>query len=409
MTISLWSQRVHLAPSLVLLFTIGCAVEEGGASQEEPDGQAPGQGGEGGSSSPGDNGGNAGGGNTGFHDAGPGGSTPPLQNERADASLGGMGGAVAGPASAGIRKDICGTKAWVFTTEGIGRPELVAQSGDVNGNKHAFTFLEGPVWRAADATLLFSDFNTASALNSDKMGPPSLIWQLGTDGVVKPAFAEGSVRANGMAIDDAGNILVADHGVRGISRIAKDGKRATVTDNFENKAFNAPNDLATTSDGSVYFTDPTYNGQVDGRETPIGYEGVYRVAPDGQVQLIDRTLKRPNGITVSLDEKWLYVSSKDESTIYRYPLTSGAVGPKQPFITGQPTDGVTLDCAGNLYLAVPGKALRVFDPQGKQIWETLSRKPITNVAFGGPQHNVLYVTEQTGLHRIQMVTPGLPY
>lgn len=386
------------------------------ATEDESGGRGPldqGEGGNGGGDVQDDEGPDAGagaGGSAEAQDSGTGGSSTPPRNEPSDAgATGGSGGGQPPSASAGVRRQVCGSKTWSFTTQGIGQPEVVAQFGDLNGEKRNFTFLEGPVWRASDATLLFSDFNTGSPLNSDKLGPPTIIWQLGMDGVVKAAFAEAAIRANGMAIDDEGNILVADHGIRGVSRIAKDGKRSTVVDKFEDKAFNAPNDLVATSDGFIYFTDPTYNGQVDGRETPIGHEGVYRVAPDGKVSLIDKTLKRPNGITTSLDEKWLYVSSKDESTIYRYALTEGMLGTKQPFITGQGTDGVTLDCAGNLYLAVPGKALRVFDPEGNKIWETLSRKAITNVAFGGPEHNVLYVTEQTRLHRIQMVIPGLPY
>jgi gluconolactonase len=311
----------------------------------------------------------------------------------------------------GVRESICGTEPHEFVQMSQGDWEVVAESGSLDGVDTPFTFLEGPVWSDADGALYFSDFNRNSALNDDNLGAPSIIWKYDpADGSVTNAFPAGSIRANGMARDREGNILVADHGSRGIGKIAPDGTYSMIVDNFEGNVFNAPNDLVATSDGSIFFTDPSYNSGVDGRDTPIGHEGVYRIAPDGTVSLVASGLRRPNGITTSIDETWLYVVFKDESKVYRYPLENGVVtGEGEVWIERAPTDGVTVDCAGNLYLAVPGKQLRVYDTTGTKIWDLTGRQPMTNVAFGGAEHNEIYLTEQTRLLRRKLVTPGMPY
>ena len=175
------------------------------------------------------------------------------------------------------------------------------------------------------------------------------------------------------------------------------------------QTLNATNDLVLTSDGSIYFTDPTYGGQVDGRPTPLGFEGVYRLTPGGELQLIDDRLRRPNGVTVSPDERTLYVASKDEDTVFGYPLVDGVAGERSVFVENQSADGMAVDCAGTVYLAIPGEALRAFDPSGQKVWEALPGASLTNLAFGGPNRDVLYATERDRLHRIQMVTPGMPY
>jgi len=320
-----------------------------------------------------------------------------------------------GPSTAsgdGVRADVCGTDPVPFVKESQGDWEVIAEAGMLDGEMVAFTFLEGPVWSDDDGALYFSDFNKNSALNEDDLGAPTIIWKYDpATGSVTNAFPEGSIRANGMARDKDGNILVADHGSRGIGKIARDGTYTIIADTFEGSPFNAPNDLVATSDGSIYFTDPAYNSGVDGRDRPIGHEGVYRIAPTGDVELIQEGLRRPNGITTSLDERWLFVSFKDESKIYRYPLhETGQAGEGAIFIERQATDGVTLDCAGNLYLAVPGKRIAAFNPDtGEKIWEPGGRRSVTNLAFGGAAHNELYITEHTRLLRRTLTTPGMPY
>ena len=317
-------------------------------------------------------------------------------------------GDVGAPPTGTLRSRICGDQAWTFDGSGSGEVELIAEAGTIDGESQAFSFLEGPVWY--DSALHFSDFNRASPLDDDDQGPPTIVWRLGEDGGVTARWPEGSVRSNGMAVDESGALHVSDHAARGITKVAPDGTRSVLVDAYMGDTLNATNDLVLTSDGTIYFTDPTYNSQVDGRPKPLGFEGVYRLLPDGTLELVDDRLRRPNGITVSPDERTLYVASKDENVVYQYPLSpTGEVGERSEFVRSQSTDGMAVDCAGNIYLAVPGKALRAFDPTGNKIWERLSRKSLTNVAFGGPNNDILYVTEQKKLHRIQMPIPGMPY
>jgi gluconolactonase len=383
---------------LTLTLSTGCTATEPGG---DPDASTPATDADAGADSsapaPGDAGRDA---NAG-EDAAP---TPEDAGADADAPLDDAGA----PPQGTLRARICGDQPWAFTGEGAGEVELVAERGTIGGTEQAFAFLEGPVWY--DGALHFSDFNTSSPLAADDQGPPTIVWRLGEDGGVAAAWPEATVRSNGMAVDEAGALHVSDHAARGITRVGADGARAVLVDAYMGETLNATNDLVLTSDGSIWFTDPTYGSQVDGRPTPLGFEGVYRLRPDGTLDLIDDRLRRPNGITVSPDERTLYVASKDENTVFAYPISaSGEVGERSVFVDRQSTDGMAVDCAGNVYLAVPGKALRAFDPAGNKIWERLSRKALTNVAFGGPDHDVLYVTEQKKLHRIQMPLPGMPY
>jgi gluconolactonase len=146
---------------------------------------------------------------------------------------------------------------------------------------------------------------------------------------------------------------------------------------------------------------------------------LYRIAPGtNAVSVIDATLSEPNGVTLSLDESTLYVTSNNG--IYRYPVRAdGSTGTGVVFVQGVTGDGMTIDCAGNLYVAVVNTPnVVVLSPAGAQLGQlsvpTGSVQAVTNAAFGGPDHKTLYITAlgsgmQKSLFQIALSVPGMPY
>src|ERR1700726_3862232 len=114
-------------------------------------------------------------------------------------------------------------------------------------------------------------------------------------------------------MDHEGRLISCEHGDRRISVLTKGGGKRTLVDNYQGKRLNSPNDLCYKSNGDLYFTDPPY-GMEKGWDDPareMDFCGVYRVTPEGKVNLLTKELARPNGICFSPDESTLYVSNSD--------------------------------------------------------------------------------------------------
>jgi gluconolactonase len=226
--------------------------------------------------------------------------------------------------------------------------------------------------------------------------------------------------SNGLAIDTAGNLLLAAHDVGGISSVTLPGgviMRGGQT--RDGMRFNSPNDLVLRNDGNVYFTDPDFqspSGRIQGGTR------VYRIAPPagaGAISVVDESLDNPNGVTLSPDGNTLYIAGS--GTLRAFTLDSAGV-PTFAFDSAtrlEVADGMTVDCAGNVY-AVENAArrIRVFDPAGVLMGtigpDGFDNQGLTNVAFGGPNRTTLFVSSfsqaQTGgLYSIELNVPGLPY
>ena len=121
--------------------------------------------------------------------------------------------------------------------------------------------------------------------------------------------------ANGLNINQAGQLLLCQHGDRRVALLASDNTFETVADRYRGKRFNSPNDLTVHSDGSIYFTDPPFGlrKQYSYKEYKLGYSVVFRIAPNGDVSLIAKQFDRPNGVTLSPDETILYVGNKNRN------------------------------------------------------------------------------------------------
>ena len=201
-----------------------------------------------------------------------------------------------------------------------------------------------------------------------------------------------------------------------MARLEPDHKFATVAGRFEGRRFNSPNDVVVRSTGDVYFTDPPYG--FEGVEKTvfreIPWSGVYRRTAAGEVQLLTKELKFPNGIAFSPDEKLLYVSNSDpERAIWMaYDVTAkGGLAHGRVFYDatalvkagkkGLP-DGLKIDAHGNLFAGGPGGVL-VFSPGAKLLGTIVTGEPTANDAFGD-DGSVLYMTAHDKLCRIHLKT-----
>jgi gluconolactonase len=228
---------------------------------------------------------------------------------------------------------------------------------------------------------------------------------------------------NGEALDPQGRLVWCASPDGTIVRLEKDGSRTVLADKYEGKRFNGPNDLAIRSDGAIYFTDSDFGlrGSSKSPQKELTFNGVYLVK-DGKTSLLidDKTLGGfPNGVTLSPDEKYLYLTSSFKKMM-RYELKAdGTLGEGKTFFEGGEgiVDGMKTDRNGNLYStggAGPG-AIRVSSPEGKQlgvIHLPISHKEprqqicATNVAFGDADGKSLFITACTNLYRIRVKVAG---
>lgn len=282
-----------------------------------------------------------------------------------------------------------------------------------------YTWAEGPVWVKQGGYLLFSDV-PKNTIHRWKRGEGVKPWMTpsGLAGPIPAGIREAG--ANGLAIDKDGTLVMADSGTRAIARVDLKTRRKTiVVDRYDGKRFNSCNDLAIGQHGKIYFTDPPY-GLAEGDTSPLkelDFNGVFHVAPDGEVGLVANTLKRPNGIALAPNFGTLYVSMSDpdrphilafELAMDGTAMDEGRVfhdfkdvlGDKMP---GLP-DGLKVDKAGRLFASGPG-GIYVLSPAGKRLGLISTGKAIANCAFG-EDGKTLFLTSSDMVARVRLKTSG---
>lgn len=277
-----------------------------------------------------------------------------------------------------------------------------------------FMFTEGPLWRAEGGPhLLFSDVR----------GNAIYKWDAGSGEVSdfrKPVFEgeyeEGRyVGSNGLTRDPQGRLIICEHGNRRILRIEQDNAETVIAERYNSKRLNSPNDIVYKSDGWAYFTDPPYGlaGLDDDPAKELDFNGIYRLGPDGELELLNDKQTRPNGLGFSPDEKTLYVANsdaahkvwmaygvKDDGTLDEGRVFADATSETAE---GLP-DGLKLDKQGNLYLTGPG-GVWIYNPEGKHLGSIQPEEVPANVAWGD-DGKTLYMTARTGLYRIALNAEG---
>lgn len=259
---------------------------------------------------------------------------------------------------------------------------------------------EGPVW--INDALYFSDFIFTDGFSSR-------IQKLGADGVVTTAIEDSG--SNGLAVDNKGLLVAGTHKYKGLSLFnPATGERALIVDQYNGNVFNSPNDIAIAKDGTIYFTDPAFQRDA----APGGQEitGVYRVATDGTVTLVDGSISNPNGISLSPADDVLYVAGGGENGFLRaYPIVDGIPQQGKDLVANVTVpDGMAVDCLGNIYVTEhTARRLRVFTPAGEQIAQAETDANITNAAFGGAEGKTLYLTGAGSLWKIELDITGSAY
>lgn len=262
------------------------------------------------------------------------------------------------------------------------------------------TFIEGAVWFQERNTLFFSDFQIRDAASNFN----GRILSYTPGGACQEFIASSGT--NGLVIGLDGNLLGARHSDQTLTRFDLETKQTSVlVPNFNGSPFNSPNDIAIRSDGNLYFTDPNY---MLGNRTSVLPMQTYRRDPSGALSVID-TAGSPNGITLSPDETHLYLShlgGPNDVVVFDVDA-SGAISNRQPFANVS-SDGMAIDCAGNLYTTQAQTGVTVFDPNGNRLG-TLAAPGAANVAFGGPDRKTLFITATGTLFAVELAIPGLPY
>ena len=206
-------------------------------------------------------------------------------------------------------------------------------------------------------------------------------------------------------------------------RTEPDGRIVTLADQFEGKRLNSPNDIVCKTDGSIWFTDPSfgilgwYEGAKAEAELPTN---VYRIDPSGAMSIVAEGISQPNGLAFSLDESILYIveSRSVPRKILAYDVKGGkSLSNRRVLIDAGPKgtpDGFRVDVDGNLWCGWGmGEAgldgVHVFNPDGRLIGRIELPERCANVCFGGVHRNRLFMAASTSLYALYVNTQGLPY
>ena len=290
---------------------------------------------------------------------------------------------------------------------------LIEKSAKIEILADGFEWSEGPVWSSHLNSVLFSDVpeNVIYSWNEDK-GLGTFTRPIGYSGKVPNLKKAGT---NGLTIDADGNLIICMHGDRKITRLEKlnINRKVTLVNSFDGNLLNSPNDLVYDSKGNLYFTDPPY-GLLEGdndKLKEIEFNGVYKVSPNGDIEVLVKNLTRPNGISISNDEKILYVANSDKNNpvIMQYDLSEeGAKNPSIFFDGRELTkkdiglfDGLKVHPTGNVFATGPGGVL-VIKENGDHIGTIRTEVRTANCAFD-ENFQYLYMTSDMFLTRIKLL------
>ena len=260
---------------------------------------------------------------------------------------------------------------------------------------------EGPV-AIPDGGLYFSDITANRTYRLDKNGGIS-VWRENTKGT------------NGLFLSKDGRLLGAEGGGPRIIAVTPDSRVTALATGFGGKSLRSPNDLIMDKNGGIYFTDPAPRPSPD--VAPKEKGNVHYIRPNGEVLLLDDQIQRPNGISLSIDEKTLYVDDTEGEYVYAFDVQpDGTVKNKRQFAKlREPekgslglrsrADGMALDSKGRLYVAT-ASGIQVIDPRGEYLGTIRVPSVVRNVAFGGPRRQTLYMTALESLYRVQMLSEG---
>ncbi len=266
---------------------------------------------------------------------------------------------------------------------------------------------EGPAWFAAGRYLVWSDIPNDRMLRWDE-----------TDGSVS-VFRQPSMNSNGHTVDREGRLVSCEHRGRCVSRTGFDGRREVLADRYEGRRLNSPNDVVVKSDGSIWFTDPSYgiDSDYEGDAAPseIGARHVYRLDPaSGRLSIVADDFVQPNGLAFSPDESLLYIVDTGLTHVPDGPhhVRRFRVGAEGSSLSGGEVfatcgaglyDGLRVDWRGNLWLSA-GDGVHCHAADGTLLGKIRVPEAVANLCFGGPKLNRMFICATTSLYAVYLNT-----
>ncbi|MFD0797013.1 SMP-30/gluconolactonase/LRE family protein [Maribacter chungangensis] len=258
-----------------------------------------------------------------------------------------------------------------------------------------YAFTEGPA-SDKEGNVYFTDQPNNSILK----------WDAKTNTV--STFMKPAGRANGLYVDNQGNLLAAADEKNELWQIDMDKKVRILLHHFENKKLNGPNDIWVDKKGGIYFTDPYYQRPYwERKEAELDAQLVYYIAPNStEAKVVADNFERPNGIIGTADGKTLYISDIGDKKTYSYTIANDGSLTNRKLFTNMGSDGMTIDNKGNVYLT--GEGVTVFNAQGKQIEHIpIAADWTANVTFGGAEQNILFITASKAIYTLTMSVNGV--
>lgn len=267
---------------------------------------------------------------------------------------------------------------------------------------------EGPVWFAAGRYFLWSDIPNNRIMRFDEAA-----------GSVA-TFREPSNNANGHTVDRQGRLISCEHLTRRVTRTEHDGSITVIADQYKGKRLNSPNDVVVKSDGSIWFTDPSYGILMDYEgmraESEIGACHLYRVDPTGEITIAAGDYMKPNGLAFSPDESLLYVAdtgcthdADGPKHIRKHTVQAdGTLGAGDVFATCTEGvfDGFRVDRDGRIWTSA-ADGVHCLNTDGKLIGKVHIPELVANVCFGGSKLNRLFICGTTSLYSVFLNVNGV--
>ena len=273
-----------------------------------------------------------------------------------------------------------------------------------------FRWIEGPMWMGDANCLLFQD------LPSDR----TMRW---IEGQGVSVYRAPSHYANGQTRDRQGRLIACSHRERCLYRTEYDGRITKLIDRHAGKRLNSPNDVVVKSDGSIWFTDPLYgisNDYEGGRQTSEQLPAVYRLEPEtGEIRIVASDFDGPNGLAFSPDETRLYIAETGNQTEQspRQYIRTFNVEPDGATLSGgdifykiEPgyCDGMRVDEYGNIWSSA-ADGVHCISADGELLGRIFVPHRVSNVTFGGPAKNRLFIGGSTTLYAIFLNCRGVQF
>jgi gluconolactonase len=283
---------------------------------------------------------------------------------------------------------------------------LVESGAPVEQVCTGFRFSEGPIWSPWEHCLYFSDMPSDVRRRWSQQ-----------EGVIE--VRNPSNKCNGMTYDGSGNLYVCEHVTSSLVMETPAGARKVLATHWQGKELNSPNDVVVRSDGTVYFTDPTYGRMsVFGleRKQDLDFQGVYRLSSDGTLRCDARDFSQPNGLCLSPDEKLLYVNDSTRAHIRAFDVApDGSLSGGRIFALDigagdydeGVVDGMKCDEHGNIYVTGP-RGIWVFGAWGTHLGVIRMPEIAGNLNWGGSSWNDLYCACTTSIYRVRLKVRGNP-